>query len=295
MSQWTLSAVLTAAKDYLVKNDLTSPQLEAELLLAHSLQLSRVELYVQYDRPLNEAEREKYKGLLRDRCSGKPLQYITGNQAFRRLNLRVGPGVFIPRPETELLVEKAIEEIAKYERSQEEPLAIVDLGAGSGAICLSLAQELTGVHIWAVDISTQSLAVAEANAIAHGLEDKVTFLCGDLYSALPPPASKKYDFIIANPPYIPSGEIEGLQSEVRDHEPREALDGGSTGDVIYQRIISQASKYIKDRGAVAFEVGIDQSETVSERLANAGFTKVDVYKDYNGIKRIVIGRKTSRS
>lgn len=295
MSKWTLTEVLVAAKEYLAKQKLTSPQLEAELLLAHSLELTRVELYVQYDRPLKEEEREKFKRVLKERCAGKPLQYITGNQAFRRLNLRVGDGVFIPRPETELLVEKVIDEIGFAAASSNSRLMLLDLGAGAGTICLALAEELEDADIWAVDISEKSLAVAEANAIAHGLENKVTFICGDLFSALPRTPAMKFDAIVANPPYIPSAQIDTLQAEVKNHEPREALDGGATGMDFYRRITERASQYLEDRGLIAFEVGIDQSVLVSDLLVDSGFPSIDTYEDYNGIKRVIIGRRHSNS
>ncbi len=295
MSKWTLTEVLAAAKEYLEKQKLTSPQLEAELLLAHSLELTRVELYVQYDRPLKEEEREKFKRLLKERCAGKPLQYITGKQAFRRLNLRVGHGVFIPRPETELLVEKVIDEISRIAGSANSRPTLLDLGAGAGTICLALAEELPNADIWAVDISEKSLAVAEANAIAHGLDSKVTFVCGDLFSALPATPAMKFDAIVANPPYIPSAQIDTLQVEVKDHEPREALDGGATGADFYRRITARASEYLEDRGLIAFEVGIDQATVVSEMLVDSGFPSIDIYEDYNGIKRVIIGRRYPNS
>lgn len=291
MSKWTLTQVLAAAKEYLAKQKLTSPQLEAELLLAHSLELTRVELYTQYDRPLKQEEREKFKRLLKERCAGKPLQYITGSQAFRRLNLRVGQGVFIPRPETELLVEKVIEEIGCVVGSSNSRPAFLDLGTGAGTICLALAEELEDADIWAVDISEKSLAVAEANAIAHGLDRKVTFVCGDLFSALPVVPAMKFDAIVANPPYIPSAQIDTLQDEVKNHEPREALDGGAIGTDFYRRITERATEYLKDRGFIAFEVGIDQSEVVGDMLADSGFPSIDIFEDYNGIKRVIIGHR----
>lgn len=284
--RWTVAAVLSAAEEHLDKRDVASARLEAELLLAHSLRLSRIDLYVQFDRPLDEVERGAFKDLIRQRLTGKPLQYITGRQAFRRLTLRVEPGVFIPRPETELLVEKVIDALAKTPGS----VAIAELGFGSGAISLSLAQELLDARVWAVDISTKAVAVARANAAAHNLEDKVEFVHGDLFEALPSAPAVGFDAIIANPPYIPTAEISGLQAEVKDFEPDAALDGGPDGLDFYARITKEAPSYLKDGGLVAFEVGLGQAGPVAGLLTRAGFSGVTVYNDYNNIERIVMAK-----
>ncbi|MDP1808255.1 MAG: peptide chain release factor N(5)-glutamine methyltransferase [Actinomycetota bacterium] len=283
---WTIATVLAAAKEHLDKNDFSSARREAELLLARALRLSRVDLYTQYDRPLSDDERGSFKTLLKARLERQPLQYIIGNQAFRYLELHVEPGVFIPRPETELLVERIIDAV----RAKPGPLAVLELGMGSGAVCLSLAKELPDVHVWAVDISLKALTVTEGNAATHGLLDKVTLCQGDMFSALPAGSGLTFDVVAANPPYVPTMDIDGLEPEVRDHEPLEALDGGPTGVRFYETIAKQAPGYLRPGGLVAFEVGEGQAGAVSALLEGAGFSHIEIHKDYNDIERIVIGR-----
>lgn len=283
---WTIGSVLAAAKTHLDKHDFTASRREAELLLASALRLSRVDLYTQFDRPLSDDERVSFKTLLKARLERQPLQYIIGSQAFRYLELHVEPGVFIPRPETELLVERIIDAV----RAATGPLAVLDLGMGSGAVCLSLAKELPDVHVWAVDISAKALEITAVNAATHGLLDKVTLRQGDMFSGLPAGAGLTFDVVAANPPYIPTREIDGLEPEVRDHEPLEALDGGPTGIRFYETIAEQAHEYLRPGGLIAFEVGAGQAAAVSAILEEAGFADIEVGRDYNGLDRTVLGR-----
>ncbi len=279
--RWTVGTVLAAANEYLYGQALSGARLEAELLLAHSLALSRLDLYTQFDRPLSEEERTVYRRLLKERSTGRPLQHLTGKQAFRRLDLRMADGVFIPRSETELLVEAVL----GWLRAREGVADVLEIGTGSGAICVSLAVEAPGTTVWSTDISEEALALAAANASAHGVEDCVHLVHGDLFS--PAPAGQAFDVIVSNPPYVPSGEIDSLASEVRDHEPRAALDGGPAGLDFYRRIISEAGRRLKAGGLLAFEVGIGQAQEVSAGLSTAGFEGIDIIRDYGGIERIV--------
>ena len=282
---WTIGTVLAAAKEHLDKNNFAAAQREAELLLAYSLHLSRVDLYLQYDRPLSDSERASFKAVFKERLERKPLQYIIGNQTFRYLELRIEPGVFIPRPETELLVERIIDAV----KGKSGSLAVLELGVGSGAVCLSLAKELPDVRVWAVDISAKSLAVAEANAVAHGLNDQVTLYHGDMFSALPAGAALKFDVVAVNPPYVPTADIDSLEPEVRDYEPLEALDGGPTGIRFYEAIVKQAPGYLRPGGLIAFEVGLGQAGTVGALLEEAGFSNIEIGRDYNGVDRTILG------
>ncbi len=279
--RWTVGTVLAAANEYLSGRDLPGARLEAELLLAHSLELSRFDLYTQFDRPLSEAERTVYRGLLKERSTGRPLQHLTGTQAFRRLDLRMADGVFIPRPETELLVEAVLDRLGSQGGSAE----VLEIGTGSGAICVSLAVEAPGTVVWSADISKSALTLAALNARAHGVEDRLNLVHGDLFSAVP--AGKVFDVIVSNPPYVPAGEIDALAREVRDHEPRAALDGGPAGLDFYLRIISESRQWLKAGGLVAFEVGVGQASEVAAELSRAGFESVDVTRDYARIERIV--------
>jgi release factor glutamine methyltransferase len=285
-SLWTVGAVLRTAQEHLSKKQVRSPRLEAELLLAHSLGASRVELYLQHDRPLSLEERDAFRGRLKERLGGKPLQYITGRQPFRHLDLMVEPGVFIPRPETELLVQAVIDQANRMPG----PLRVLEMGTGSGAVGLSLAKELGDVKVWTVDISTTALRVAGRNALAHGLGDKVVFKQGDLFDALGPEAAGSFEILVANPPYIPSADIERLMPEVGRFEPREALDGGAGGLDFYRRIAERAPGYLTGDGFVAFEVGAGQAPAVKGLLEVEGFLSVAIQRDYNQIERIVTGR-----
>jgi release factor glutamine methyltransferase len=224
-ARWTVGAVLAAAREHLSKNDVMAARLEAELLLAHSLGTSRVELYLQHDRPLSLKERDAFRGRLQERLRGKPLQYITGRQPFRHLDLMVEPGVFIPRPETELLVQAVIDQA----KLMPGPLRVLEIGTGSGAVGLSLAKELGDVKVWTVDISAAALRLARRNALVHGLGDRVIFKHGDIFAPLAGMADHRFDILVANPPYIPSADIDDLMPEVGRFEPREALDGGVGG------------------------------------------------------------------
>ena len=279
--RWTVGTVLTAANEYLSGRDIPGARLEAELLLAHSLALSRFDLYTQFDRPLSEEERTVYRRLLTERSTGRPLQHLTGTQAFRRLDLRMANDVFIPRPETELLVEKVLEWIS----GREDAATALEIGTGSGAVCVSLAVEAPRTTVWSTDISQEALALAAVNARAHGVEDRVHLVRGDFFSSAP--AGQTFDVIVSNPPYIPSGEIDSLASEVRDHEPRAALDGGPAGLDFYRRIISEGGRWLEAGGLLAFEVGIGQAQEVAAGLSTAGFEGIDITCDYGGIERIV--------
>lgn len=281
---WTVGAVLEAAHKYLGEKKLPDPRLEAELLLAHSLELSRFDLYMQYHRPLNEDERAVFRNILKERATGRPLQHLTGSQAFRRLNLAMAPGVFIPRPETELLVETVLSWLPAFHA----PAHVLELGCGSGAICVSLAVESPASKIDACDISPEALELSAANARAHNAQDRIKFFLSDLFSAVP--AGRRYHAIVANPPYIPSADIESLATEVRDHEPRAALDGGDSGLDFYRRIAESAPDYLAPGGRLAFEVGIGQAEAVAALLENAGFARPEIHKDYARVDRIVTGR-----
>ncbi len=280
MSQrWTVGNVLAAAHEYLVGQDLPGARLEAEKLLAHSLSLSRFDLYTQFDRPLDDDERGAYRLLLRARSSGRPLQHLTGRQAFRRLDLKMADGVFIPRAETELLVEKVLE------RANASRTPVLELGTGTGAICISIATESPQTSVWTTDISQAALELAKTNAADHGVVDRIQFLQGDLFSPLPD--GVQFAAIVSNPPYIPTQEIETLSLEVRDHEPRAALDGGPSGLDFYERIIADAPARLQPAGLIAFEVGLGQASAVASSLAGAGFRDVEVTRDYGGIDRIV--------
>ena len=216
---------LRLAADYLSRCGSPSARLDAELLLGHVLGMDRVSLYVNHDRPLEPGEVEAYRRVLRERCRGTPVAYITGKKEFMRVTLKVTPAVLIPRPETELLVEAAVQRL----RAASGPLLVTDVGTGSGAIAIGLALSLPAARVLATDISPAALAVARENVTAHGLDGRIELLEGDLLAPVSDAVRAgrigPLDAVVSNPPYIPARDWESLPRSVRDYEPRLALDG----------------------------------------------------------------------
>ncbi len=271
----TLGEVLRASDEFLARKGVDSPRLDAELLLSHALGLSRIELYTQHDRPLSEAERVTARELIERRGRREPLAYILGEWGFRRLTLRTDARALVPRPETEIVVERALALI----ESVREP-RIVDVGTGSGAIALALAQERPDSRVTAVDISSAALALAGENADRLGLE--VDFVQSSLLEGLAGP----FELVVSNPPYVGADEVEGLQPEVRDWEPRVALVGnGQTA-----ALIDSARAALVSGGALVLESHEQRAAEVAAELSEAGYSDVRVTRDLAGRERVVEGR-----
>lgn len=259
-----------------------APASDAGVLLCHAAGCERIFLYAHGDSELYDDILQTYLQMLSKRVQGCPLQYITGKQEFMSLIFEVGPGILIPRQETELLVETVID--ACKDRKAE----ILDMCTGSGCIAVSLARYLPGCSVTAVDKMEQAIAAVRRNAEINGVSDRVQVVRSDLFSAVP---QKKYDFIVSNPPYIRSGDIAGLQREVRDFEPVEALDGGNDGLFFYREIIRTAPAYTKSNGMLAFETGYDQAWDVEALMASAGtYGDIRILKDLAGMDRVVTAR-----
>lgn len=278
----TVGTILQETTRFFAKRGFGAAHLEAELLLSHMLGVERIRLYTDPDRPLMRTEIDQYKELIRQRLSGQPLAYITGKKSFLKWEFRVTPAVLVPRPETEILVEKTLTLIKDNTSGQ-----ILELGTGSGVIAISLAHYLQAFRFEAVDLSSAAIEVAGENAARHNLRERITFYIGDLYEALPAGRQHAYTAIVSNPPYIPSAVIPSLAREVRE-EPRQALDGGPDGMQIIRKIISRASEYLVPGGFLALEHGHDQEEIVEELAKSAGFTSVFSNKDYSGFPRVTI-------
>lgn len=280
----TILETLNWTTNYLRDHGIDHPRLNAELLLASSMNISREKLYVQLQSQMPEEERRGLEGLIRRRISGEPLQYILGHQEFWSIDLKVDPYVLIPRPETEVLVAAGLSILLKI-ASNKIP-SVLELGTGSGAITIALAREAGDVSFIATDISTDALRVAEENARSVGVLNKIEFVKGDLFKPLP--IKETFDLILSNPPYIRRSEWKGLMREVRDYEPRIALDGGEDGLDFYRKMISQAPSYLKNKGWLLMEVGSGQADRVSEMIeARGGFQKPERVKDLSGIERVV--------
>lgn len=283
---WTAKDALTWTCEYLTRKGDAHPRRSAEWLLSSATGLSRVELYAYHDRPLSPDERERYRTLVTMRAEGMPLQYVTGEMPFRHLVLHVEPGVFIPRPETEVLVDVVLEQLTEAEG----PL-VVDLCTGSGCVAVSIAAERPDARLWAVELGDSAFRTACRNALHARVEDRVQVLHGDLFDPLPEALLGNVDFIVSNPPYIPSADLPGLPAEVLGFEPRQALDGGPDGLDVFRRIVEQAGAWLVEGGGVAIELDTGRVADAAASLEPLGYEGVMVRKDLTGRDRIVYARK----
>ncbi len=274
--------VLQRTSRFFQERGVPSARLDAELILASVLKLDRVGLYLQHDRPLTDAELEALRPLVRRRGAREPMAWILGSKGFWKIELHSPPGVLVPRPDTEALVEAALTQLP-----EDEERFVADVGSGTGAVGLSLAWARPKVKLYATDLSPEALAATRENASRLGLTDRVAVLRGPLLE--PIPAKRPVDLVVSNPPYIPSAQIETLAPEIRDHEPRLALDGGPDGLDVYRRLIPAAAA--RARVAVLLEVGDGQAQAVAVLLEAAGLSEVRTWKDLSGTERVVGGRK----
>jgi release factor glutamine methyltransferase len=261
----TVLVLLKLTEDYFRGKQITSPRVDAEILLAHVLNCKRLNLYMMHDRPLADEEVDRFRELVRKRGAGAPVQHLTGEQAFLDLTLQISGKALIPRPETEGLIERIFETVAK--KGDPAALRVCELGVGSGAISLSLAKAWPNAVIFGTDLSLDALDVANGNAAFHHLSERVTFLHGDLFDPLPTEHAL-FDVIVSNPPYIPTGDLSGLDAEVRDHEPHLALDGGADGLVVIREILKQAPAHLAKDGWCFLEIGYNQGKAVLDLLAD---------------------------
>jgi release factor glutamine methyltransferase len=277
---WTIQTILNWTRQYFLDKGVENPRLDAEVLLSHILRKERLFLYVHFDQPLEEAELSAFRSAVKQRAARLPIAYIIGMKEFMGLDFEVTPAVLIPRPDTEILVEKALSRLTAVDKP-----CILDLGTGSGAICISMLVNIPTAKGVTVDISTEALAVAKRNAARHFVSERLTFCQGDLFA---PVKGQVFAAIVSNPPYIPEADIAGLTPEVRQ-EPNIALLGGKDGLDFYRRIIQESRNYLAANGFVAMEVGIGQAQLVAKMAEETGRFKVsDIVKDYGGIDRVVV-------
>lgn len=268
--------VAWAAKDFAARG-IDSARLDAELLVSEALSLDRVRLYMDLDRPLDEAERGAIRELVKRRRRREPVAYILGRREFYGRRFEVSPAVLVPRPDTETLVERALELMPSGAE-----LRVLDLCAGSGAIGVTLAAERPETHVDLADLSPPALEVAEANAKLNDVE--VSLLQGDLFA----PVQGRYDLIVTNPPYVTEGELGELSPEVRDHEPKMALVSGTTGFEMHDRIAAGAEAHLTSDGTLLIEVGAGQAEELERRLVSLPWVKrTKIHEDLGGIARVV--------
>ncbi len=279
----TVLEVIKLSTEYLQKKGVESPRANAEILLAEILKCKRLELYLAFDKPLAENEIQVYREAIRKRGLRIPLQYIVGSVEFYGLKLIVNEHVLIPRPETELLVEKIISDSDKS-----ASLKILEIGVGSGNISLSLLKNLPNSKIVAIDISESALDVAKQNAKLNSLQERVEFklidiMKDDLNSL------GKYDLIVSNPPYVSENDYDELELELKNHEPKMALSDYSDGVSFYKHIIEISDQILSKPGKIYFELGMGQSLLVKNLFEQKGFVNINITKDYSGIDRIICG------
>ena len=271
----TLSGLLREGREALQAAGIPEWDLDASYLLEYAAHCTKNEYFLRPEKEVLPQEKQLYRTLIRKRSAHIPLQYLTGSQEFMGLSFFVDENVLIPRQDTEILVEEAI-------RALGSGMRVLDVCTGSGCILLSLLKLCAGLEGTGTDLSEKALQVAGENARRLGVE--ASFVQGDLFE----PVSGKYDCIVSNPPYIASREVDALMEEVRDHEPRMALDGGEDGLYFYRKIAVQSPKYLNDRGRIFLEIGFDQGEAVAGLLAPA-FDEVRIVQDLAGLDRVVCG------
>lgn len=288
---WTSLAALDWVRGYLERKGIDRPRLEAEHLLAHATGLTRTDLYARFDRPLSADERATLRDAVARRGTGEPLQYVTGRAPFRYLDIAVGPGVLIPRPETELLVDLVLPAIDEAIASR-GGATVVDVGAGSGAVAVAIATERPEARVIAVDISPEALAWAQRTIEEAGVGDRVTLLEGDLLAPLPTDLYGSVDVVVSNPPYIPTPDLATLESVVADFEPRLALDGGADGLAVFDRLAPAAADVLRPGGTFACELDEKRVSTAAEKCVQ-WYEGVRVVEDLVGRERCVVATRGS--
>ena len=284
---WTILRMILWSAEYLTGKGVEAGRLDAEWLLSTALGVDRLQLYLQYDRPLSPEEREAFKPLLRRRASREPLQYIIGRAAFRQLELKTDPRVLIPRPETEVLVQEVLDWASAAGKSLGR---VWEMGTGTGAVALSLAVEGACTTIVATDSSPDALSVAADNAERYDVSGLLEFREGSLFEPLE--EGEEFDVIVSNPPYIAEGEKGELQPEVRDWEPPEALFAGEDGLDVIRQLVAGAPEHLLAGGFLALECGLGQAERIATDLNGTGaFAAVRIRPDLTGRPRFVIAER----
>jgi release factor glutamine methyltransferase len=258
-----------------------SPRLDAEYLLAHALGLSRLDLYLNLERPLEPGEVDTFRELVRRRAAREPLAYILGSWSFRGLELRADPRALVPRPETEILVDRALEAVAGVEGPR-----VLDVGTGTGAIALAIAHERPDARVVATDVSPAALELAGENARALGLDERVELVEGDLLAAV---AGRRFDLVVSNPPYVaPDDEVD---AEVARFEPAVAVFAPEEGRAVLQQLVAEASEHLEAGGILALETGAGQARWLAGELREAGYADAAVHRDLARVERIVVARR----
>lgn len=283
---WTVQRILQWTTGYLSERGVESARLEAELLLACARECQRINLYTDLNEPLTDEERSRMRGYVKRRSQREPLAYITGNREFYGRDFSVGPGVLIPRPETETLVDVCLELIP-----EQTPADICEVGFGSGCICTTLARQRTELRVFATDVSPEAMTFARQNTEEHDVADRVTLLAGDGFAPLADAGVRQLHGIVSNPPYVRDDELSGLEPEVAAHEPAVALVSGADGLDLIRRLVPEAVSLLHPGGWMALELDPAQAAVVAALLGDCGFEEVRIHTDLNGQDRIVSARR----
>jgi len=287
---WTIQKLLNWMTDYFKAKNIDAPRFSAEMLLAHVLGMKRIELYMHFDKPVEQDKLDLLRALVKRGAESEPIAYLVGQTEFYSLTMSVSPACLIPRPETELLVKRAIE----FLRARPGDQHMLDLCTGCGCIAVAIAKGCASAKIVATDISDAALAIAARNVETHKLTDRISLLCGDLFE----PVIKQldgaaFDLIVSNPPYVTSDEMQKLDKNVKDFEPHLALHGGPEGLDIYKRILNQVDNFLKPDGALMMEIGYAQGPAIRQMLESTNiFTSVAIEKDMSDNDRIAIAKRT---
>lgn len=281
---WTIQELIAWCTAYFRDREiLDSPRLDAELLLARVLGVKRLDLYLKFDQPLTDAELSAFKQLVKRRAAREPVALILGEKEFYGRRFKVNEHTLVPRPDTETLITAVLGEC----RNQPRSLQGLDVGTGSGCIAITLVSEIPNLIMTALDVSAPTLKGARANAAELQVEDRVEFLHLDILQESPP---RKFDFIVSNPPYIATTEIEKLAPEISRHEPHGALDGGTDGLKFYHRLAQIAGACLSDKGFIAVEIGDDEAQAVRQIFSDAGLSEIRVIQDFARQDRVVVGK-----
>ncbi len=314
MQNWTIQKLLNWTTEHFTKDGLDSPRLSAELLLSHVLAIKRIELYTQFDKPVTKQQLDQLHDLIKRCGEHEPLAYLIGKTEFYSLELHVSPDCMIPRPETELLVERAIEFLRRRpvssatgrnsvmrKMTQERDISnggtqfVCDLCTGSGCIAVAIAKNFPGARIIATDISDAALNIAAQNIEKYQLKNRIKLLCGDLFDPVVPQLDvSKFDLIVCNPPYVSAAEFDKLDKNIKNYEPKLALFAGADGLDVYRRICEKAHQFLKPNAALMLEISFAQGQVIKELLERTGaFVEIKIEKDFYDNDRIAIASKTS--
>ena len=289
MNEWTIQKLLTWVTEYLTQKSVDSPRLSAELLLSHVLGLRRIELYTQYNKVVPQEQLTQLRGLVKRAGEHEPVAYLVGKTEFYSIEFEVTPDCLIPRPETELLVQRSIELL----RKRTGPQSVCDLCTGCGIIAVAIAKNVPDVKVLATDISEPALAVAAKNVEKHKLVDRIGLRHGDLFEPLVPRLDL-FDLIACNPPYVSAAGYEALEKNVKDYEPRLALYAGQDGLDVYHRIVEKVGQFLKPDGVLLLEIGYQQGPAVRELLEQTGaLAQIQIDKDLQHHDRVVAAKRMS--